>query len=88
MLKGAGALGDPRSGADWKDEFKGDIDGVFLITGDQQTTVDERLDKIKNIVNLNTGKTASIDKVIEVVGKVRPEPNKGHEQYITRDKVQ
>ena len=89
MRQGAEKLGDLGSGTGpsfdpaWFQEFKNEIHGVFLITGDQQSTVDEQLARIKTIVNLNTGQPASINQVISVVGNVREgEGKKGHEQSV------
>ncbi len=80
MLADAPNLGD-RVDREWIDEFKQEIHGVFLVTGDEQTTVQEKLGAIKDIFSRG-GKDATIHEVLSVVGNARPGALSAHEQFV------
>ena len=81
MLQGAKQLGDDVD--KWLPEFKNDIHGVILVTGGQQSAVDDKLNAIKSVFNLNTGKDSSISQGISITGDVRTaDGQKGHEQSV------
>lgn len=80
MLNDATAnLGDQLS--NWTPEFKNDIDGLIMITGDRHSTVEKRLAEVKKIFLV--GETnATIHQVLSVVGDVRKGHESGHEQFV------
>lgn len=77
MLAGASDLGDKgttsASGFDpaWIPAFKKEIHGVILVTGDRHSTVHRKLEEIEKIFKVGTP-DASIHKVIDIEGDVRP----------------
>lgn len=90
MLADAQNLGDKgttsASGTfspDWDPEFKEDIHGLILITGDSHTTVNETLAKVEKIFSVKA-RNASIHEVTRKIGDVRPHKEAGHEQYVPR----
>jgi hypothetical protein len=79
MLADASNLGDQVS--NWTHEFKKDIHGLIMITGDCHSTVEEKLAEIKKIFLV--GETnATIHQVLSVVGDVRKGHESGHEQFV------
>lgn len=89
MLADAENLGDKgtkSSGAfdpEWVPEFKKEIHGVILVTGDNRTTVKERLEEIMDIFSVGE-EDATIHKVLSLVGDVRPGALSAHEQFVSR----
>jgi hypothetical protein len=79
MLRDASNIGDEVS--NWTHEFKKDIHGLIMITGDCHSTVEARLAEVKKIFLL--GETnATIHQVLSVVGDVRKGRESGHEQFV------
>jgi hypothetical protein len=82
MLSDAKELGDAGTGADgkpfdpkWIPEFKkGTIDGVIVIAGDCEQSINKKLDEILAVFH-NT-----VHKVINIFGHTRPGKEDGHEQ--------
>lgn len=87
MLGRAEFLGDPgtTNGSsftpNWLPEFKEDIHGVVLVSGESHATVGEELKKVENIFKLGHP-DASIKEIIKISGHVRPGKEKGHEQFV------
>lgn len=86
MLADAETLGDPgtkpSSGPfdpDWKPEFKKDIHGLILVAGDSRTTTHEKLEQVTRIFKLGEHH-ASVRKIFQIIGDVRPGKEAGHEQ--------
>ncbi|KAI7785084.1 dyp-type peroxidase [Diaporthe eres] len=83
MLPDAKALGDAGTGVDgkpfepkWIPEFKkGTIDGVIVIAGDCEHSINKKLDEILAVFH-NT-----VHKVINVFGHSRPGKESGHEHF-------
>ena len=70
---------DPR----WDSEFKQEIHGLILISGDCHATVDKMLARIRKIFSV--GKQDSvIQEVVSIVGDVRPGDLSAHEQFVLR----
>lgn len=84
MLPDAKALGDAGTGVDgkpfdpkWIPEFKkGTIDGVIVIAGDCEHSINKKLDEILAVFR------STIHKVINIFGHSRPGKESGHEQYV------
>jgi hypothetical protein len=91
MLADASNLGDPGSPSfsgvfvpsTWITEFKQEIHGLILITGDCHATVDGRLADIEKIF-LAGEENATIHEVLTLVGDVRPGDQSAHEQFVSR----
>ena len=88
MLADAKNLGDPGTTSssntfnpNWDPEFKKDIHGVILVTGDSHVTVDEKLTQILKIFSFGS-QNATIHEIKRAVGDVRPGAEKGHEQCV------
>ena len=88
MLADAKFLGDPGTTSStnafdpkWDPEFKKDIHGLILVTGDSHATVDEKLAEVLKIFSLRS-QNATIHEIKRAVGDVRPGAEKGHEQYV------
>jgi hypothetical protein len=64
-------------------EFKQEIHGLILVTGDSRTTVEGRLADIKKIFLVGE-ESATIHEVVTLVGDVRPGDEAGHEQFVSR----
>ena len=60
--------------AKWFPEFRQDIHGLFVVTGDSQATVNEKLHEVLNILK------GTIQIVKRADGHVRPGKEAGHEQ--------
>jgi len=76
----AGMLNDTKLNDDktlWEPAFKEDIHGLIIITGDCQARVGAKLKEVEEIL----GCTIHTVKVID--GKVRPEEQDGHEQFVS-----
>nr|UQK85143.1 dye decolorizing peroxidase [uncultured fungus] len=86
MLGRAQFLGDPGTtngssfSPNWLPEFKNDIHGVILISGDSHETVTAQLKKVKNIFKIGQP-NASIEEIISICGHVRPGKEKAHEHF-------
>ncbi|KAL6720877.1 dye-decolorizing heme-containing peroxidase [Lecanora helva] len=87
MQAGAKDLGDPGSTSSsgtfspsWDPEFKKEIHGVLLITGDSHATVHEKLAEVGKIFCLGAH-NATIHEIKRAVGDVRPGAEKGHEHF-------
>ena len=63
----------------WDSTFLQPLDGVILITGDSDASIEKRRSEIESVF------AKSIKPVDRMKGKVRPGDEKGHEQYATRD---
>ncbi|KAI5119113.1 hypothetical protein M0805_007860 [Coniferiporia weirii] len=59
----------------WLPAFKSEIDGVILIAGDSQITLNEGTNKVEHILGTST------KEVLKVNGNVRPGKEKGHEHF-------
>jgi hypothetical protein len=87
MLADAESLGDKGTKSSgtfdpaWIPEFKAEIHGLILVTGDNRTTVEESLTEIKNIFSLGK-ENATIHQVLRLVGDVRPGALSAHEQFV------
>lgn len=81
MLSDARALGDrfKNKSPAWDPEFKKEIDGVILVTGQTIAAIEQQLHNVKSIF---LGGTPSIQEIVTLSGKVRPGKEKGHEQYV------
>lgn len=81
MRADAGSLGDTVDShsqpAQWDAEFKQDIHGVILITGNSHPQIDTALTDVKNILG------ATIQIVHQIEGHTRPGDISGHEQYVS-----
>jgi len=81
----AASLGDPverSKPTTWLKPFSGSsIDGVFLITGELQSAVDDEADRLTRILN------SAIRVIYNESGAVRPELNRGHEHFGWRDGI-
>ncbi|KAJ0109679.1 dyp-type peroxidase family protein [Diaporthe amygdali] len=83
MLPDAKELGDAGTSADgkpfdpkWVPEFKkGSIDGVIVVAGDCERSVNKKLDEVLGALK-NT-----VNKVINIPGHVRPGKEDGHEHF-------
>jgi hypothetical protein len=88
MLADAENLGDKGTKSSdafdpqWLDEYKEEIHGVILVTGDSHKTVQGKLEEIKDIFSVGE-KDATIHKVLSVVGDVRPGAVSAHEQFVS-----
>jgi hypothetical protein len=61
-------------------EFKNrNVDGVILVTGDSSATVNASLAIVRKIFSIDT-----LEEIITINGKVRPNQEQGHEQYVSR----
>ena len=60
--------------ATWFPEFREDIHGLIVVTGDSQATIDEKLNEIQKILQ------GTIQEVKRADGHVRPGKEDGHEQ--------
>lgn len=86
MLADAGELGDKgrrtSNGFDpeWLVEYKKEIHGVIMVAGDCHKTVEGKLEEIKDIFSVGE-KDSTIQKVISVVGDVRPGAVSAHEHF-------
>jgi hypothetical protein len=89
MLADAENLGDKGTKSSgtfdpaWIPEFKAVIHGLILVTGDNRTTTEESLEKIKTIFSVGKA-DASIHQVLRLVGDVRPGALAAHEQFVPR----
>jgi hypothetical protein len=87
MLADAENLGDKGTKSSgtfdpaWIPEFKAEIHGVILVTGENRTTAEELLDEIKTIFSVGK-ENASIHQVLRLVGDVRPGALAAHEQFV------
>lgn len=78
-------IGDPikpgTNEPDWEQPFMKPevLHGVILVTGNDDAHVKQKLDSIKKLFQFGTA-SASVKELVTISGKVRPEPNKGHEQ--------
>ncbi|EJC98213.1 Dyp-type peroxidase [Fomitiporia mediterranea MF3/22] len=66
---------------DWLLPFKNEVDGVFLITGDSDSTVLDGINKVNNTFS------GSFTEMLKVEGRVRPGKEKGHEHFGFRDGI-
>ena len=86
MLADAPNLGDPSSGTDgtpdWIPAFKHGVDGMFLVTGESQQTVSEKISLVESIFSVGAH-SATIHETLRIVGNVRPGKEKGHEQSVS-----
>lgn len=88
MLDDAKELGDAGTSSpegfepSWDPEFKQDIHGLILITGDCHATVDRSLARIKQIFSVGK-QDATIHEVVTIVGDVRPGEVSAHEQSVS-----
>jgi len=64
---------------DWEQPFKAEIHGVFLLAGDSRSTVDKKLQEIKNIFGVG-GPKSSLKEITSVRGDTRPGDQSAHEQ--------
>jgi hypothetical protein len=80
MLADASNLGDQLS--KWSSEFKTDIHGLIMITGDCHATVEKRVAEVKKIFLVGEA-NATIHQVRSIVGDVREGPESGHEQFVS-----
>lgn len=89
MLADAKNLGDKATSTsgtfdpDQVPEFKQEIHGLILVTGESRATVEARLADIKKIF-LVREESATIHEVLTLVGDVRPGDEAGHEQFVSR----
>lgn len=65
----------------WLPVFKDGVHGVLVIAGDSQDTIDATLSDVERILGLGT-EQATIREVFRVTGNVRPDLQRGHEQYV------
>lgn len=79
QLSDATNLGDQIP--NWLPAFKNGVDGVLIVAGDSQDTIDPQLSQIEQIFGVGTPQ-ATITEVFRVTGNVRPDDQKGHEQYV------
>jgi hypothetical protein len=88
MLADAENLGDKGTKSSgpfdpqWLDEYKEEIHGVILVTGDCHQTVKGKLEEIKDIFSVGEG-DATVHEVLSVVGDVRPGKLSAHEQFVS-----
>ncbi len=89
QLKDSKNLGDPGKDVDgnfvpdWLPAFlQGNIHGVILISGDCAATITETRTTIEHIFSVGTP-NATLHEVTTLIGKVRPGPEDGHEQYVS-----
>ena len=75
--QGPGGVFDP----DWDPAFKQGVHGVINIAGDSNDTILAELYKVENIFQVGQ-KDATIQKVLRLVGNVRPGNEEGHEQQV------
>lgn len=81
----AEALGDKGTGTgktfepDWLPQFKQDIHGLIIFSGDCHATVDDKLNQVLNIFGFGTNES-SVTEVFRITGDVRPGKEAGHEQ--------
>lgn len=81
----AQALGDSGTGTgttfvpDWLPQFKEEIHGLIIFSGDSHATVDAKVAQVLNIFGLGTP-ASSVAEVFRVTGDVRPGNEAGHEQ--------
>ncbi|KAL9609257.1 MAG: hypothetical protein Q9167_005958 [Letrouitia subvulpina] len=87
MLADAENLGDPgtkpSSGPfdpDWKPEFKKEIHGMILVAGDSRTTTHEKMEQVTKIFKVGEH-DASIHRIFQIIGDVRPGKEQGHEHF-------
>jgi Dyp-type peroxidase family len=83
--KGLGDKGTESSGPfdpQWLDEYKEEIHGVILVTGDSHKTVKGKLEEIKDIFSVGED-DATVHEVLSVVGDVRPGKLSAHEQFVS-----
>ncbi|KIL56434.1 hypothetical protein M378DRAFT_133842 [Amanita muscaria Koide BX008] len=79
-------LNDPGTGTgdnfqpDWLPEFKNELHGVFIFTGDRHDTVSEKILKVLHIFGV-PGSSPSISVIITIRGDVRPGKEDGHEHF-------
>ena len=93
MLGRAKNLGDPGTTTggtftpDWLPEFKKDIHGVILFSGESHETVSEQFKKVMIIFKVEMPQAIhvnpSITEIIKIVGDVRPGKESGHEQFVS-----
>jgi len=80
-------LGDPGAGTgpnfepNWLPEFKKDLHGVIVFTGDRHHTVNEKKDQVLHIFGV-PGPKPSILVVTTITGDVRPGKEAKHEQLV------
>ncbi|KAF6747547.1 peroxidase TAP [Ephemerocybe angulata] len=75
-----GTLDGDKFVPDWDAPFKQDIHGVFVVAGDSHVTVDRKVQLIEQRFKVGTP-TASISKIVSIVGDVRPGDQDGHEHF-------
>ena len=81
-----GSLGDqadpnqPTKPVSWSAGFRQNLDGIILITGDSDPTVQAQLDVLKGIFFIGEA-NASIEINHFLEGATRPGLEDGHEQY-------
>lgn len=92
MLQGAELLGDPLKPdplkpntqiLDWDQNFKQEIHGLIMVTGDSQKTVDNKLKAIRSTLTPATFKEVHL-----LEGNVRPGDQKGHEQSVASSQLE
>lgn len=78
-------IGDPikpgTNEPDWEQPFMDSksLHGVILVTGNNDTQINQKLDNIKKVLQFGTA-SAFVKELKTISGKVRPDPVKGHEQ--------
>lgn len=77
LASAADTLGDDVN--QWDPDFKKDIHGLILVTGDCTDSVDKKLGQIKALFKVGQ-KDAGIKEVTHILGHVRPGKENGHEQ--------
>ena len=85
-------LGDPGTGTgttfqpNWLPEFKQDLHGVIVFTGDRHHTVEEKKAQVLHIFGI-PGPMPSISVITTITGDVRPGDESGHEQSVKTHSV-
>lgn len=80
-----GEIGDPikpgTNEPDWEQPFMDSksLHGVILVTGNDDTQINQKLDNVKKVLQFGTASTF-VKELKTISGKVRPEPLRGHEQ--------
>lgn len=78
LANAEGVLGDDLK--EWDEDFKKDLHGLILVTGDCNENVDMKLGSTKALFGCGTPH-ASIVEVTHIVGHVRPGKEDGHEHF-------
>ncbi|KAF8742316.1 hypothetical protein AX14_005186 [Amanita brunnescens Koide BX004] len=88
----AETLGDKGTGTgktfepDWLPQFKQDIHGLIIFSGDCHATVDDKLNQVLNIFGFGTNES-SVTEVFRITGDVRPGKEAGHEHFGFKDGI-